>query len=202
MPRRIFLPIAAPFSVMTAFMSYRFLALGVVPAFPDMVGHIETTRIAFLAHVCAAPIALVTATFQLMPRLRARFPGVHRWSGQVYAIAILIAGLGALVMAPGANGGLVSTLGFGLLAVLWIGFTIAGIINARAGNITAHRRWMIRSFALTFAAVTLRFELFPMVGAGMAYEDAIAILAWASWLPNLAVAEWLLGRPRFSAVPA
>jgi hypothetical protein len=62
---------------------------------------------------------------------------------------------------------------------------------------------MIRSFALTFAAVTLRLGLFPMMAAGMIYVEAIVWLAWLSWLPNLVVAElWLRRTARPAAVPA
>ena len=52
------------------------------------------------------------------------------------------------------------------------------------------------AFALTFAAVTLRLELVVLTIAGLTYVEAIEILAWASWVPNLLVAEWLLRRPR------
>ncbi|MEC7762318.1 MAG: DUF2306 domain-containing protein [Pseudomonadota bacterium] len=202
MTRRILLPVATIFSLLIAIGSYRFVALGLAPAFPEMVPHIDATRLAFLAHVVAAPVALATACFQLMPRLRAARPRFHRWTGRLYGLAILVGGVSALIMAPGSNGGTVSMLGFGLLAVLWLGLTAIGIAKARARDFAAHRRWMIRSFALTFAAVTLRLELFPMMAAGLTYVEAITILAWLAWVPNLAVAELILRRPRFSAVPA
>jgi hypothetical protein len=138
-----------------------------------------------------------------MPRLRARRPVIHRWNGRLYGVAILVGGVSALVMAPQTNGGMVSTMGFGLLAVLWLGFTAIGIAKARARDFTAHRRWMIRSFALTFAAVTLRLELFPLMAAGLTYVEAITILAWLAWVPNLLVAEWLLRRgTQLNAAPA
>lgn len=203
MTRRILTAVAAFFSVSIALASYRFLALGLNDAFPEMVIHLDTARLAFVGHIVAAPIALATAVFQLMPRLRARRPALHRTMGRVYGLAILVAGLSALVMALNPNGGLLASLGFGALAILWIGFTTIGITRARAKDFTAHRRWMIRSFALTFAAVTLRLELIPLTIMGMSYDEAITWLAYLSWLPNLAVAEWVLRRtPRLSAAPA
>jgi hypothetical protein len=53
---------------------------------------------------------------------------------------------------------------------------------------------MIRNFALTFAAVTLRLWLPASVVSGVPFGIAYAIVAWLCWLPNLAVAEWMLGR--------
>jgi len=191
---RAFLPIAATLSLLIALASYRFIGLGPAVAFPDMIPHIDATRAAFLAHVIAAPIALALGAFQFMPRLRARRPGLHRASGRLYGAAILVAGLGALGMAANANGGLLSSVGFALLAILWIGTTANAIRLAIARDIPAHRRWMIRSFALTFAAVTLRLELAVMVVSGMTYLEAIPILAWLCWVPNLLVAELILRR--------
>ncbi|WP_138424167.1 DUF2306 domain-containing protein [Maritimibacter alexandrii] len=196
MTRRLLLVFATVLTVSIAFASYRFVGLGLPAAFPDMAVHIDTVRLAFLAHVVAAPIALAAATFQLMPRLRSRRPALHRWTGRVYGVAIVIAAIGALVMAPVSNGGPLASLGFGSLAILWLGTTAIGISRARKRDIAAHRRWMTRSFALTFAAVTLRLELVVLTIAGLTYVEAIEILAWASWVPNLLVAEWLLRRPR------
>lgn len=194
MIRTLPVSLAAVSGLGVALASWRFLALGLEPAFPQMVAHIDHARLAFLVHVAAAPVALALGAFQFMPRLRARLRGLHRWSGRVYAVAILIAGIGALGMSATGNGGPAAQAGFGLLAVLWIGFTAAAVRAAMTGRIAAHRRWMIRSYALTFAAVTLRLYLAPMTAAGMSYEAAIVILAWLCWVPNLALAEWFLRR--------
>ncbi|HHS94323.1 MAG TPA: DUF2306 domain-containing protein [Rhodobacterales bacterium] len=194
MTQRLMFLSATILSLLVALMSYRFLALGLGMAFPDMGPHIDFGRIAFLAHVSAAPVALALGMFQFAPRIRQNRPGLHLWMGRLYGVAILIAGLGALAMTPTDNGGLAAKLGFGLLAVLWLGTTAYAIRLAMARRIAAHRRWMIRSFALTFAAVTLRLYLAPMMLAGMNYAEAIPILAWACWVPNLVIAEWLLAR--------
>lgn len=50
-------------------------------------------------------------------------------------------------------------LEFGLLAVCWLGTAFAAYQRVRSGDFGARRRWMIRSFALTFGAVTLRIYL-------------------------------------------
>lgn len=188
---RLALALAALLSVLVALSTYRFVFLGLGPAFPPMAGHIDGARLAFLAHVGAAPVALALGAFQFMPRRRGR---LHRWTGRVYALAILVAGGGALAMLPTGNGGVVAQAGFGLLAVLWIGFTLNGVRLAMASRFAEHQVWMIRSFALTFAAVTLRLYLAPMLLAGMDYPDAIRILAWVCWVPNLALVEAALRR--------
>jgi hypothetical protein len=53
---------------------------------------------------------------------------------------------------------------------------------------------MVRNFALTFAAVTLRFYLPGSVAAGIAFELAYPVIAWLCWLPNIVIAELLFNR--------
>ena len=199
MPRSLPITLAAVSSLAVALMSWRFLALGLEASFPQMLAHIDHARLAFLAHVTAAPVALALGAFQFMPRLRVRRPRLHRWAGWAYCVSILVAGLGSLAMTSTMNGGGAAQAGFGVLAVFWIGFTGFALRDAIARRFDAHRRWMIRSYALTFAAVTLRLWLAPMMGAGMSYEEAIGILAWLCWAPNLVVAEAMLSRRRLRA---
>ena len=78
--------------------------------------------------------------------------------------------------------------------LLWLGTTGYGIQLARMGNIAAHREWMIRSFALTAAALTLRLLLGGFMALGYDYHEVSHILAWACWVPNLLIAEWLVVR--------
>ena len=187
--------IIAVLSVLVAMMTYRFAFLKLDLSFPDMGGHLDQRRLAFLLHISASPIALGVGALQFFPRLRAQRPGLHRWSGRIYAVAILIGSVSGLVIALGAKGGGIVSLGFGMLSVLWIGATYRAVRLAMAGQIVRHRRWMIRSFAMTFAAVTLRLYLLGFMAAGVGYTEASIYLAWVCWVPNLLVAEWLIRRP-------
>jgi len=177
--------------------SYRFLALGLETAFPSMLGHIADRGLVFLLHISASPIALVFGLFQFLPKLRKARPAVHRWSGRIYALAVLVGGLAGLLLSAGSLDRPVAAVGFGMLAVLWLGTTGQAVRLAMAGRIAEHRRWMIRSYALTFAAVTLRLALpFFFFLGGMDYAETSNYVAWLCWVPNLLVAEWYLRRVR------
>jgi uncharacterized membrane protein len=80
----------------------------------------------FIAHAAFAAVALFTGSLQFLDGLRRKYPKVHRWTGRVYVVACVMGGLTALVIAPDVKSGKVATLGFSLLAVLWIGTTLAG----------------------------------------------------------------------------
>ena len=188
---RISLIIATTLSVLIALSSYRFLALGLPLSFPDMPGHIETRRLVFLLHVSLAPVALAIGSVQFFASIRRR-KTLHRWLGRSYALAILISGIAGLQVALNAEGGVMAQAGFALLAIVWIGVTTIAVRHAMARRIGKHRRWMIYSFALTFAGVTLRLYLLGFMIAGLSYTEASPYLAWLCWLPNLAFAWWWL----------
>lgn len=181
-------------SVLVALATFRIAFLGMPLSFPEMLGHIDQRWLAFVLHIWGASAALALGAVQFFARFRAKYPVVHRWVGRLYGGSILIAGVAGFIIALGAEGGVIARLGFGLLAILWVGVTFNAVRLARRLRIAEHRRWMIRSFALTFAAVTLRLYMLGFVGAGFSYTEASIYLAWLCWVPNLIAAEWLLRR--------
>jgi hypothetical protein len=85
-----------------------------------------------------------------------------------------------------------------MLASCWLGCTIAGWRQAVGRDLPAHRRWMIRSYALTLAAVTLRLYLPLSASLGIPFATAYPAIAWLCWIPNLAAAQWVI-RSRIAA---
>ncbi|MNL75568.1 hypothetical protein D3C87_2013940 [compost metagenome] len=64
------------------------------------------------------------------------------------------------------------------------------------GDRVAHRRWMIRSIALTLAAVTLRIQIPVSMMLDIPFDTAYPVIAWLCWVPNLVVAEMIVRWPR------
>lgn len=183
-------------SVLVALGSWRFLGLGFDLSFPGFEDHLEARRTVFALHVTLAPVALVLGVLQFMPRLRARRPALHRWTGRMYAACVLVSGIAGFWLGLFAPGGWVAGAGFMVLAVLWIGVTAKAVLHAYNREIAEHRVWMIRSFALTFAGVTLRIYLAGYMLSDVSYVDASPVLGWICWVPNLLIAEWWLARDR------
>ena len=148
--------------------------------------------IATISHFAGSALALAIGAFQLNSRLRTRFIGVHRWAGRLYVSGVIVGGLAGLFLALHSSAGIVAQMGFGLLAVCWLTSTFIAYRHIRAGNLSAHRRWMIRSFALTWAAVTLRIYLPISQTAGVPFAVAYPAISWLCWVPNLLFAEWFV----------
>jgi uncharacterized membrane protein len=145
-------------------------------------------------HLAGGALALALGPFQFDDRLRLRNPRRHRWIGRTYVVSVLLGGIAGFALATVSQGGMAAHLGFATLAVLWL-FTVArAYVLIRSGDDLNHRRWMIRNYALTFAAVTLRIYLPLSSVMGVPFAVAYPIIAWLCWVPNAIVAERILAR--------
>ncbi|MFB7911539.1 DUF2306 domain-containing protein [Kitasatospora sp. NPDC056076] len=146
-------------------------------------------------HIFGAAVALLLGPWQFSTRLRRRSPRLHRAVGTTYLLGCLVGGIGALLLAPHAYGGAVSGLGFACLGVAWLLTGATGLRMILRGRVEDHRRWMVRSFALTFAAVTLRLMLVAAQVAHLDFRTSYLAIAWLCWVPNLALAWWFTRSP-------
>ena len=149
------------------------------------------TPLGLQIHIAASSLALIVGAFQFWKPLRMRRPTLHRWNGRVYVAACLLGGVAGGAIALYSSAGPVAGWGFFILAVLWVPFTLLALAAAMRRDFVAHQRWMIRSFALTFGAVTLRLYL-PIGVMTVGFDTAYPIIAWLAWVPNLIAVEiWL-----------
>lgn len=156
-------------------------------------------RIAFFIHVFTSMFVLIAGFTQFSNYILQRFKKLHRIIGKIYVIDILfITGPCSFIMALLANGGIPSRIAFTTLSVLWMFTTAKAWQTAKARQITQHKQWMMRSYALTLSAVTLRawkwllialFHLRPL--------DTYMIVAWMGFVPNLAFVEWWIRKYKF-----
>jgi len=145
------------------------------------------------AHAATAVIALIAGPFQVFRKPSAAGVRQHRLLGYVYAFSVTLSGLVSVYLSFFTTGGWISGIGLLVLDVLWVSSTWIGVGKIAAKNLKAHKRWMLRSYALTFAAVTLRLLLVPLeMVTGGRVELSFRIVAWASWLINLLVVELVI----------
>jgi uncharacterized membrane protein len=192
--------LAAVLSLGVALFSYRLLVPN-PPAVGDDVLANLMRRPWLPVHAGFAATALLVGPFQFLPRLRLRAPKLHRNIGKLYVIACLGAAPAGLLLAIGTDAGPIAQWGFGTLAVLWFAATAYAFWLATQRRIAEHRRWMIRSFAMTFAAVTLRLYLpIPPMFLHMSFIEGYRAISWISWTSNLLVAEVFLNWAALSAL--
>lgn len=162
-------------------------------------------RVAFYLHIVFAGLALALGPWQFSRRLRTRHPAIHRTVGRTYVITVAVGSASAFVMSMFNSVGILGFFGFGSLALLWGWTAWRGYRAIRERDVRSHQAWMIRNFALTYAAVTLRlwFGVLILVQVPFVHgENAFAIISteayaplpFLCWLPNIVIAEIMIRR--------
>jgi uncharacterized membrane protein len=175
------------------------IATGFAFVAEEVAGNRFPSVLGLRIHIVASGIALISGPFQFLRPLRHRFPLVHRTLGRIYVVASLIGAVAGGSIALFSTSGLVAGFGFLALAIAWLTCTIRAWLAVRRHDYVTHQRWMIRSFALTFAAVTLRIYIPLALAAGLDYADSYPVIAWLCWVPNLLVAQLLVRSARGQA---
>ena len=148
----------------------------------------------FYVHITSSLWVMVSGALQFTPSLSAQFPRLHRQLGKLYVFSILLlAAPSGLVLACYANGGLSAKVGFVVQCIVWWLATYAAFREAVARQWLPHVEWMMRSLAVTLAAMSLRLESY-----GMYYWlhtkpiETYLTVTWLSWTGNLLLAEILI----------
>lgn len=186
--------IALLLSLGVAAISTRYLTFDPTTYFEQQRDVYVERQVVLGLHVGGAVVALVVMPLQLARRQRQRLPRLHRCLGALYVGGVLIGGVAGLALSTTAHGGPTATLGFLGLALAWLVTTGAGVEALVRRDLAAHRRWMVRSASLTFAAVTLRVYLGIVSTSGLPFDPSYTAIAWLCWVPNLLVAVRLTRR--------
>ncbi len=161
----------------------------------QLVYHLDWWRLSFYVHIFSSPVVILSGLIQFNRKLIKFYPRIHRTTGKIYVATVLfISGPAALVMAFYANGNDLTKTSFVILSCLWLLFTWQGYRLARQRDFVRHGNFLLRIYALTLSAVTLRFYAYTMdiTGVDLSPKDAYMILSWISWIPNLLLAEAMI----------
>ena len=156
--------------------------------------HIDIWLVAFFIHVFSSLFVLFAGFTQFSSALLKYKPLLHRRLGYAYVLNVLfITGPAGLIMSFYANGGIPSRIAFVLLSVLWMGFTAAAVYYAFKKKFLVHQMFMIRSYALTLSALTLRaWKVLLADFTDIRPMDRYRLIAWLGWGLNLIIAEVII----------
>jgi len=151
-------------------------------------------RLGFYMHITSSFIVLVAGLFQFYPFIVKYYPKLHRSTGKIYVGTILFfAAPSGLILASFANGGLASKTGFTLQCIVWWFITFLAYKKIRQHHFKEHVQWMIRSYAVTLAAMSLRTEGYLLHNLfGTQPIETYITITWLSWVGNLILAEALI----------
>ena len=150
----------------------------------------------FRTHILGGIIAISFGPFQFVKRLRTKHKQWHRRLGYCYVISVLLSSTTGLFVAPFAMGGLITAIGFSLLAVLWFFITLQSLLAARRGAFLVHQNWSYLSYAITFAAITQRTLLLLPLLTSIPFMPIYRLSAWLPWMFNLWLAYTFFWQPK------
>ncbi len=150
----------------------------------------------FYLHITTSLFVLAAGLTQFNNQWLKNRVNLHRNIGKLYVFFVLFLSCpSGFIMALYANGGVPAKVSFVFTSLLWWIFTFFAYTSIRKKDVVQHRQMMIRSYALTLSAISLRIYtyIFPMI-SDLYGKDLYILVAWLSWVPNLIVAEMLIKR--------
>ncbi|MBO0992669.1 DUF2306 domain-containing protein [Bacillus sp. SD088] len=163
-----------------------------------------------VTHIALAFIALVAGFLQFVDRIRLKNPRLHRNIGRTYVVSVFISGLLAFVLYF-YDENFTKALAFLVLAIAWLFTTLKAYRKAIQRHYDEHRKWMIRSFAITLVAVSARilvpvilfsyviFHGFTLPGGRMQMtEEALKVNIWVGLILNITIVEWIILKRPFN----
>jgi len=144
-----------------------------------------------LLHIMPGLVFVILGPLQFVTKIRTRYINLHRWCGRIYVASGLLVGVTALILGIIVGfGGSTETAAVTFFSVLFLIFLGLAVFRIRRREISAHREWMIRAFALGLAITTMR----PMVAVLIALTDLpfpeiLGVSFWLAFSLHLVIAE-------------
>jgi len=181
------------------FGAFRLTTLAGGPEILPANARFSASPLPVVLHIVSALVFAILGAFQFATGIRRRWPGWHRAAGRLIVGCGLLVGLSAVWLTlfyshPDGGGELLYALRllFGSAMVVSI---VLGLVSIRRGDVTRHRAWMMRGYAIGLGAGTQIVTL--LIGElilGPPEGVAKGLLNGAGWAINLAMAEWLIRR--------
>ncbi|MDH5403750.1 MAG: DUF2306 domain-containing protein [Candidatus Heimdallarchaeota archaeon] len=169
---------------------------------PDLQGSFYDRQFLFYIHMLFGAPAVTLGAIIINGRFQRKHLNLHRKFGYIYIYSVWLSGTSGLILAFFSAVGWVDHIGFATLAVLWLYTTTMGFKFATEKNYEKHINWMVRSYSLTFAAVTLRLwmpiliTIFSVLKFQNPFFVAYPIISFLCWVPNIIFAERIIQKRR------
>lgn len=179
-------------------ITYGALLTGVMPADPANAHYVKHALLISF-HIIPGLLFLVLGPLQFVASIRARWPKAHRISGRIFIVSGFMMAISAIainiVFPP--FGGIFKSIAvyiFSLAQIVTLTIALRAILRR---DVTRHRAWMIRAFAIGLAISTMRIFFIPAyLLYGVPSDFTVGLGMWIGFWVNIAVAEFILWRER------
>ncbi|HAS43105.1 MAG TPA: hypothetical protein DCS93_21675 [Microscillaceae bacterium] len=163
---------------------------------PEFAKHPITT----LMHVVPGLLFMVLGPIQFMPKVRRKFPRIHRLSGYVFALSCVPIGISAIVITNWfPTGGIGEQISMTLFALAFLYYAYRGVYHIRQRQVIQHRACMLRVFAIGLAVAVFRVVMaVTYLGFGIGGLQYLDFKLTASFVVTWLVAEWWIKRTKIT----
>ncbi|HET9302946.1 MAG TPA: DUF2306 domain-containing protein [Propionibacteriaceae bacterium] len=169
-----------------------FLVTGTDPEPEDFEArYVAHPWLAYL-HMTPGVLYLLGAPLQLSERFRTKHYTAHRRLGRVLVTAALVSVSLALIFGLRFPwGGTPEAIATAVFGCWFLACLLLAVRAIRRGEVSIHRRWMIRAFAVGVGVGTIRIWIGLLLGTGLLdFHDTFAVAFWIGLSLNVLAAEW------------
>jgi hypothetical protein len=155
-----------------------------------------------LIHIIPGLFFILSAPFQFMKNISAKYPKLYHASRRIFFISGFIVGITAFIMSivMPSIGGFNQAAATILFSILFLFFLSKTFSNLRLGKTILYREWMIRAYAIGLAIATIR----PIIGiffatsklSGLTPYEFFGTAFWIGFVIHLIIAETWIYRTR------
>ncbi len=115
-----------------------------------------------MTHVMIAVVIMIAGATQLIPAIRRRVPVLHRWTGRLYVLSVILTSLAGLylVWERGEPVRRSQNIAISINALLIMSGAVLAWRAARARDFAAHRRWALRMYLAANGVFFFRLGVF------------------------------------------
>lgn len=163
---------------------------------------------AALIHILPSILVLALGPLQLNSNFRQSNFTRHRVIGWIYSICIITGAIGAWYLTVVSTQAFWGSLSFVFLAAAWsitLLFALYHILlrdrikddngENKEVRVQLHKEWMTRNYGLTFAAVSLRWEM-TALQTFFGFDTGYHLVSWTCWIPNALIVEYYIRHAR------
>ena len=162
--------------------------------------YFKFNNVMFYLHILTALPPLLIGPWMFHAGFRNKHIYWHRKLGEIYIYGCLISAATSLPLGLKHFSGVIPSFGFSTLAIVWYLFTTIAFSKAIQKDFVAHRKWMMRSYACTFAFVNVKMYSLGMMVFGLEIHPmTIKVMqSCISWTSNLFIVELYLAATSYT----
>lgn len=158
----------------------------------------EANRVFILLHVIPGGLIFLLAPFQFSDRVRRRYVNYHRWTGRVLLVAVAISGTNAFIFGLFMPfGGWLESAAVMLFGTLFLYAGARAWVAIRRRDVTTHREWMTRMFAVAIGIATTRvISIGVSALTTLSLREVFLVSLWAGFASSVVGGEITIRRAR------